>query len=407
MGVSGSSGTKPRFSGRGSFANQLVMVACHDERADALGATYKGVTWKGTEDHKRWPYDPPLSDTGIKNVQDTVKQLQFFLEQNEVKMNIIITSPSLRCVQTAAYFAFCLSSSGPRPHLIVDQQLGDTYGPSLLGRTEPTSSVTRPMEETRRICKGLMIKVQARVSGKPPIWPETMRDARKRIASRFLVHMDRSSRSKWNVILVTHAEGVGASLKLMPPQADSVAEQVGRGGYFLAKRMQEIGFGMASDDEIKAKTGFFDAFMPTGEGDSTMVIPPAAAGGLTTSPGGVADDEELDLGPMTRQESPESNYSAASAESKSSMFSYQTCTTEAPDFYELPSASDGWQVKTIRIKTKKLPSEVRKQLKQLSSGANKVESMGAHSADHQAKVDAEIDRMVAYLPDKPLGYDYS
>ena len=81
---------------------QFVAVCRHAERSDDMGALLHGMPWCLTEDSKHWPYDPPLSDTGLVEAEELGVRLHRVAGELDADLHVVITSPYLRCVQTAA-----------------------------------------------------------------------------------------------------------------------------------------------------------------------------------------------------------------------------------------------------------------------------------------------------------------
>merc|ERR1719460_1538457 len=180
----------------------------------------------------KWPLDPPLSDKGLEAAKATAERLNSITEGSGVQIHVIISSPYYRCIQTAVEIARGLKH---RTRLLIDRSLGEIFGPSVMGTNEPTHTV-RPIEHTRAYCQSRGVCVHTKLIGKWPTWPEHLRDARKRFAVRFLTYLHRSAVAKRNFMLVTHADGVAATVGLMPSEADNTVEAVDYGGLFYARR---------------------------------------------------------------------------------------------------------------------------------------------------------------------------
>ncbi|CAE8631297.1 unnamed protein product, partial [Polarella glacialis] len=121
---------------------QIFGVIRHTARADEMGATWKGASWFQSEDFKRYPYDPPLSDEGLEEAGQVAERVSNFLGAlpDSAKIHVVVSSPYLRCIQTAAAVCRRLGSSSVR--LIVDLGLGEVYGPEIFGDLEPERSTT-------------------------------------------------------------------------------------------------------------------------------------------------------------------------------------------------------------------------------------------------------------------------
>mmetsp|Transcript_88332 Transcript_88332/g.248801 ORF Transcript_88332/g.248801 Transcript_88332/m.248801 type:complete len:566 (-) Transcript_88332:120-1817(-) len=213
---------------------QFFAVARHAERADDIGAQLHGFPWGLTEDFKKWPVDPPLSDHGLEAAQQLGERLRSSAEANKTTVHVVVSSPYFRCIQTAVEICHCFGAK-----LLVDQALGEIFGPSVLGDVEPDDPV-RPSEETASLCAayGITCITMQKVFGTWPAWPETTKDARRRYASRFLVYLRRMALTRRNFVLVSHADCIGAALSIMPSHARKHVERVEYGGAFVAVRRQ-------------------------------------------------------------------------------------------------------------------------------------------------------------------------
>lgn len=211
---------------------QLIGISRHAERADASWALVNGSWWHRTEDFAQWPTDPPLSDNGVEQAQEMGREVRMFAEQAGAQIHVIVTSPYWRCIQTSAEICRELGES---TKVLIDRTLGEVYGPSVMGNSEPHDSV-RPISEAFRYFKDRGVCYEHKSIGKNPEWPEDLRKARWRFATRVLTYMRRSVKTRRNFLVVSHADCVGAALALMPSEAGKFLEKVGYGGMFLAKR---------------------------------------------------------------------------------------------------------------------------------------------------------------------------
>jgi broad specificity phosphatase PhoE len=207
-------------------------VVRHADRADAISATIEGKSWMHTADSKQWPKDPPLSDEGVKTAQAIGQSLHSLAAACSHSSVVVACSPYLRCVQTA--IGICERLPGAR--LLFDLSLGEIYGPSVMGTGEEPAAVTRSIEQLLAYCRARGVTCSPQAIGRWPVWPEDVDKARVRLASRFLVYLKRSADVQRNFILVTHADGVAAALRVMPSHYDQVAQRVEYGGRFMASR---------------------------------------------------------------------------------------------------------------------------------------------------------------------------
>ena len=217
---------------------QFLAVCRHAERADDVGALHMGVPWCLMQDSKQWPYDPPLSDAGLVEAEALGDKLQRAVSELCTELHVVITSPYLRCVQTAA----CVCKAfGKGTKLLIDNTLGEIYGPCVMGDDEPESPV-RPLQQSLDFCsaRGLNNLEVRRILGQWPAWPETLKGARQRFAARFVDYVKRGYTVRRNFLLVSHADCVGGALTLIPcGTSRHNVEKVNFGGHFVVLSPQQ------------------------------------------------------------------------------------------------------------------------------------------------------------------------
>jgi len=418
-------GLKPRLSKQGLLQKfnsrtrpeQIFAVVRHAERADGAFAFWRGGRWTQTHDFSRFPLDPPLSDAGMEDGAEIGAFLGEYAEETKSKFHVVISSPYARCVQTAALICHRL---GPGARLIVDQSIGEVYGPKVMGNNEPNQPV-RPMTDATDFCQSLGIKLNSRTIGKWPVWPEDLKAARNRYANRFLTYLNRSEMTKRNFILVTHADCVGAALHMMPSQVGQAISAVEYGGLFLGHRAgkgaQLPGVGDSTfrgvlpampespEPDLEATR---DDDSPRNWGKNAPVKGKPLAAWSLLGNGGNAGRRGRSM-PMPRNvTSPSgSNVSADSAGSSgwsmsgsSGSPSAATCLDEGIDGEAMPKpprVSDGWEVKvhnmTVTQKSKReKPASVSK----------RIQAIAKHSAFSREKVE----QLLGELSEAPLGTVY-
>mmetsp|Transcript_55033 Transcript_55033/g.98107 ORF Transcript_55033/g.98107 Transcript_55033/m.98107 type:complete len:638 (+) Transcript_55033:81-1994(+) len=217
---------------RRPFQEQLFAVVRHTERADGLFAFHHGGRWSDTEDCARWPLDPPLSDAGEGQADGLGSQIQDFANRKKSEFHVVVTSPYLRCVQTAVRICKAL---GPGVKLLVDRSIGEIFGPSVMGDLPPRGQV-RSLDRALDYCRENGVDCVGRAIGRHPVWPESLKDARRRFALRFLSFLQRGAKTRRNFILVTHADCVGSVLGIMPDKQDVRASKVEYGATVLGSR---------------------------------------------------------------------------------------------------------------------------------------------------------------------------
>lgn len=230
-----------------SQGTHFFGVVRHSERADSPFAFYHGERWTRTDDYERYPSDPPLSDEGKNEARTIGLRVAEFAVDCNAPVHVIITSPYARCIETAAALLAGLRDVSPPPRLLIDASLGEIYGPSIMGPTEPKTP-TRPPEKWP---EGF---AHAQSAGTWPTWPEDTRAGRRRFANTFLTYLKRSFISRRNFILVTHADCVGTALSMMPTMLDITVDQIQYGGCFLARRQCKSGKQKETECEDESDT---------------------------------------------------------------------------------------------------------------------------------------------------------
>eukprot|EP00418_Pyrodinium_bahamense_P063503 CAMPEP_0179091980 /NCGR_PEP_ID=MMETSP0796-20121207/42045_1 /TAXON_ID=73915 /ORGANISM="Pyrodinium bahamense, Strain pbaha01" /LENGTH=252 /DNA_ID=CAMNT_0020789579 /DNA_START=19 /DNA_END=775 /DNA_ORIENTATION=- len=214
-------------------ADAAFAVVRHTERADSWSATVNGESWHHTDDFRRWgPMDPPLSDDGLQAAGVIGQRLRGSAEACGAELHVVVSSPYLRCVQTAVEICREL---GPSVRMLLDSSLGEIYGPSVMGPEEPAGT-TRPTELLVDYCRARGVVCPLHGVGQQAFWPEDLAAARRRFAGRFLEYIHRGTKVQRNFVLVTHADCLGAALRLMPTHADQIVRRADFGAMFLARR---------------------------------------------------------------------------------------------------------------------------------------------------------------------------
>lgn len=186
-----------------------VAVTRHAHRADSQW----DPDWFKSQDSVEFAADPPITKFG----RACTRQLAAGLTRKaSCSFRLIITSPYLRCVQTALELADHMGAE-----LLLDAELGEVYGPHLFGE-EPRRGC--PWRSWPRLLEALegagystaRLPKDSRVCGTPPVWPESLSDARVRYANCFLAYLRRARRANQNFVLVTHGYGLQACMAVLP-----------------------------------------------------------------------------------------------------------------------------------------------------------------------------------------------
>lgn len=209
----------------------ICCVVRHAERADAAFALLNGQGWSSSEDAKRWPLDPPLSDDGEVGAREAAEVIHGCSKRLQSALDVVIALPYLRCLQTAAVIC---NKLGPNTRLMIDASVGEIFGPSVLGDGEPQCH-RRPLQSLLQECKVRGVENACpKQFGTDPSWPETLSEGRQRFAESFLKYQHLSHCSCRSVVIVTHGDCVEAATRLFPMQ--SRVKAVEPGGMLLASR---------------------------------------------------------------------------------------------------------------------------------------------------------------------------
>ncbi|CAJ1428172.1 unnamed protein product [Effrenium voratum] len=160
------------------------------------------------------------------------RRISSFAEQKGTSFHVVVCSPYARCVQTAVKICKQL---GPGVKMLIDLSLGEIYGPSVMGEVEPRAHL-RSFSAAVDYCNANGVSVVRRFVGDSPVWPESLQDARRRFALRFLQYLQRGVTAKRNFVIITHGDCIGSVMGIMPDQQDRMVEKVDYGAIILGSR---------------------------------------------------------------------------------------------------------------------------------------------------------------------------
>ncbi|CAK9051601.1 unnamed protein product [Durusdinium trenchii] len=248
------------------LAGSAVAVVRHGERED----TVWNSLWYQSDDAKQHPYDCPITAEGVRQARDIAKSLHACSN-----FGIVVSSPYLRCVQTAVIIAERLGLM-----VLLDHELGEVFGRSVFsdmsmfqdGVITPWRS-RRTLYETMKQwkpegCMNCKTPVQhvcwKRILGQPPVAGESLSDARKRYARRFLTYLARSRRAEKNVVVVSHGHMMEACLKVLPSTCSERVNHVPFCGGFLAQLTsrdgaEEGGLDSAQEEKLKSDASSWES----------------------------------------------------------------------------------------------------------------------------------------------------
>ncbi|CAJ1352482.1 unnamed protein product [Effrenium voratum] len=238
----------------GKAFQPAVAVLRHGERADVTW----GSTWSQSPDAQQNPADCPITPAGIEDALEASHMLRTF-----AGFGIVVSSPYLRCVQTAIIIADQLNLT-----VLLDHELGEVFGPCVfesgayhLGghpwrQRFALYQALKSWEPTPRgqpLAKPAVRRVSwKRILGAPPSWPERLPQARTRYARRFLSYLRRSRLAQRSLVIVSHGHMVQSCLKVLPQTHDRDVARVSYCGGLMAR----FGSGLARLDSFE-ETSFF------------------------------------------------------------------------------------------------------------------------------------------------------
>jgi broad specificity phosphatase PhoE len=189
--------------------HQTLVVLRHSERQDRMDPTYHS-----TPAGKEWPHDTPITEAGVKLATTVANEIQLLNEK--AKFVAIACSPYRRCLETAAPVAKLLNVP-----VVIDQELGEVFDDTMPNPAKERSPFRSPTELAdfadslgMRLMNPELDDGGVKLFGKPPIWPETLEDAKKRFVVRIETYIEQSAQTRQNFVLVTHADAVAAALEL-------------------------------------------------------------------------------------------------------------------------------------------------------------------------------------------------
>ena len=189
---------------------QYVYCMRHGEREDSVNKEWIKLTDR--------PYDPPLTAQGRMDAKATAQEI--LKREREEWPSTIVTSPFLRCIQTAAVVYNELSVNGIYcGNIIVDYELSEIHHPQVLHTIDniaPTFSEDSIRSAIQIAVDGQnfetphegTIKPRVVFLGIPINFPERREEAHVRYINYFCSTVPTTS----NCVLVTHGEAVSCSI---------------------------------------------------------------------------------------------------------------------------------------------------------------------------------------------------
>eukprot|EP00439_Symbiodinium_sp_Y106_P082413 s218_g21.t2 len=165
--------------------------------------------------------------------------------------------------------------------MLIDHSLGEIYGPSVMGEAQPRDHL-RAFTVAVDYCRAHDVPVVTRAVGQRPVWPESLQDARRRFALRFLQYLQRGAVAKRNFLIVTHGDCIGSVMSIMPDrlheQQDLLVEKVDYGATILASRQAVQRLPAPTPKQSAPRAKGMSSVMPmSAEAPTTFVFRPAVS----------------------------------------------------------------------------------------------------------------------------------
>jgi broad specificity phosphatase PhoE len=212
---------------------QHFAVVRHGHRKDQD----KASRWRESEEAKLHPYDSPLTDEGIQAAKKVGRNL--LAGQDVANWKLVISSPYLRCIQTAAEIARIV-----KVPVVLDVEFGEVFDDVYMPKSAGKLQYRNPVEIQEIVKKDyedvefiLNQNGQPRLFGQPPKWPESFPGAQVRFLERFEATSIKMIEKEQNAIVVSHGDAVMILLALLHPRVD--LKKIDYCGYFCAWRDTE------------------------------------------------------------------------------------------------------------------------------------------------------------------------
>jgi broad specificity phosphatase PhoE len=212
---------------------QHFAVVRHGHRKDQD----KSSKWKESEEARLHPYDSPLTDVGIEAAKKVGESLN--ASADVAKWKLVISSPYIRCIQTAAEIARIVGVP-----MVLDVEFGEVFDDVYMPKSNGKLQYRKPQELQEILQKDypdvefiLAGDGNPRLFGQPPKWPESFPGAQVRFLERFEATSIKMIEKEQNAIIVSHGDAVMILLALLNPRVD--LKKIEYCGYFCAWRDTE------------------------------------------------------------------------------------------------------------------------------------------------------------------------
>jgi len=211
---------------------QSIAVVRHGERLDQTPA------WLSSPDRQTWPLDSPLTVEGRESARAAGALLQEKHPMGAAAFDIIVSSPYLRCAQSASEIARVLNIP-----IVFDRELGEVCGEAF---RDAEGKHHRSPGELAELLEHDFPDVEFAMNGRgglqmlgrDPSFPETLVEAMKRFAFKAQTIIRAAGTQLRSVIIVTHGDAVASISSLM--QMAWCLVDIPPSAFFIADRSLEV-----------------------------------------------------------------------------------------------------------------------------------------------------------------------
>ncbi|CAJ1460155.1 unnamed protein product, partial [Effrenium voratum] len=204
---------------------QLLVVMRHSERLDFADED----AWFQHPDSREYPMDPPITSRGKSLAKVQGRMLAELCSRSGSPIDVIITSPYQRCVQTAVAVSEVLPErKGKKVPLLIDTEVSEVgiykkppgiSDPVLLQAHRDFCSRRRTFEQVAKLpdLEGIELLNSEGYVGIGPPFPELRRAAHIRGLYRFAEWLERGRQAHLNFLIITHQDLVHTFCSMIKP----------------------------------------------------------------------------------------------------------------------------------------------------------------------------------------------
>lgn len=238
---------------------QLLVVMRHSERLDFADED----AWFQHPDSRSFPMDPPITTRGKSLAKFQGQTLTELCNKLGTPIDVVITSPFHRCVQTAAAIIEVLPMrNGKKVPILIDCEIAEVglykkppgiSDPGLIKAHQEFCSRRRTFDEVAALpdLQGIEKLNANSFVGIAPPFPEQRRSAHIRGLYRFAEWLERGRYARLNFLIVTHQDLVHTFCSMIKPEVCiEWVKYCGWGAAFVKRK----DFGNLSADAIQKRS---------------------------------------------------------------------------------------------------------------------------------------------------------